>query len=204
MVGKVKFGKGRTYTVSRSRIRKRRNNKELEKLKHQVKKITKSIEHKSHYKYDEKSNITTNTEDRLDTLGIFDMEKEVLGQKITASAHNFNMKVEYLAANDIVYSKWRIMVVLPKTETNLIFADVLQNVTNEYLFQSGYKTTDIPDGKKYTVLMDKQFVLSNRNPLKIIKFKKSWKTGKVITLNDEGALTPHLATNDYRPQVPRS
>ena len=140
----MKFGKGRTYTVSRSRIRKRRNNKELEKLKHQVKKITKSIEHKSHYKYDEKSNITTNTEDRLDTLGIFDMEKEVLGQKITASAHNFNMKVEYLAANDIVYSKWRIMVVLPKTETNLIFADVLQNVTNEYLFQSGYKTTDIP------------------------------------------------------------
>ena len=123
------------------------------------------------------------------------------GQKITASAHNFNVKVEYQAANDIVYSKWRMMVVQPKAETNLIFADVLQNVSNEYIFQSGYKSQDIPDNKKYSVLMDKSFVLSNRNPLKLIKFKKSWKTGKVITLNDEGGITQAMATNDYRPQV---
>ena len=179
----------------------RRKPSEITKLKRQVRKITKSIEHKSHYKYDSVSNITGNTEDRLETLGTFDMSTEVEGQKITASAHSFNMKIEYQAANDIVYSKWRIMVVLPKTEVNLIFADVLQSVSNEYLFQSGYKSQDIPDGKKYTVLMDKAFTLSNRNPLKIIKFRKSWKTGKVITLNDNGALTPSMATNDYRPQV---
>lgn len=178
----------------------RRKPSEITKLKRQVRKITKSIEHKSHYKYDTMENITAATEDRLDTIGSFAMS-QVEGQKITASAHSFNMKVEYQAANDIVYSKWRIMVVLPKSEVNLIFADVLQNVGNQYIFQSGYKSQDIPDNKKYTVLMDKAFVLSNRNPLKLIKFKKSWKTGKVITLNDEGALAASMATNDYRPQV---
>ena len=175
-------------------------NTELKKLKQQVRKITKSIEHKSIYFYDNKTNITANTEDRLECVGNFDLSL-IEGQKITASAHNFNMKIEYQPANDIVYSKWRVMVVQPKAEVNLIFADVLQNVSNEYIFQSGYKSQDIPDNKKYSVLMDKSFVLSNRNPLKLIKFKKSWKTGKVITLNDEGGITQAMATNDYRPQV---
>lgn len=179
---------------------KKKQTNEIKKLKSQVRKITKSIEHKSHYKYDSSDNIQNPKEDRLDTIGTFDLTL-LEGQKITASSHSFNMKVEYLAANDIVYSKFRIMVVLPKAEVNLLFADVLQNVGNEYIFQGGYKSQDIPDNKKYKVLMDKTFVLSNRNPLKIIKYKKSWKNGKIITLNDEGALAASMATNDYRPQV---
>ena len=196
---KVK-GKATLMKVVRKKSTDARQNKEIKKLKQQVKKISKSIEHKSMYFYDNKESINANTEDRLECVGSFDLAL-IEGQKITASSHSFNMKVEYLAANDIVYSKWRIMVVQPKAEVNLIFADVLQNVQNSYIYQSGYKSQDIPDNKKYSVLMDRTFTLSNRNPLKIIKYKKSWKTGKVITLNDEGGLAPAMHTNDYRPQV---
>lgn len=174
--------------------------KEIKQLKQQVKKITKSIEHKNMFWYDDKTSITTTTEDRLDCVGSFDLNL-IEGQKITASSHNFNMKFEYQAANDIVYSKWRMMIVVPKSEVNLIFADVLANTGNGYIFQSARKSQDIPDGKKYNVLMDKSFTLSNRNPLKIVRFRKKWKTGKIITLNDEGGLSQAMHTNDYRPQL---
>jgi hypothetical protein len=191
--------KRRTGKASKKTATKKQSS-EMTKLKRQVRRITKSIEHKSHYKNDEAQFITGNLEVNLDPIGSFDLT-QVEGQKITASTHSFNLKLEYLAANDIVYSKWRVMVVVPKAEVALILADVLQQISNEYIFQSGYKSQDIPDNKKYSVLMDKVFTLNSRNPLKILKFNKRWNTGKVITLNNEGVITSSLSTNDYRPQV---
>jgi len=193
MAAAQRYAKRKRY--ERSSVSRRINT-----ISKQVKKITKSIEHKSHYVSANSPNMTTLYTGVLDPIGTFGND-EVDGQKITATSHNFNLKCEFNTSNYYCYSKWRVLVVQPQDDVQLVLADVLHNVTQDYVFQSGYKSQNIEDNKKYTVLMDQSFMLNYLRPLKIIKFKKAWKTGKVITLNQQGLVTSSKGTNQYRPQI---
>ena len=176
--------------------------RQVAKLTKTVKKIDKSVEHTNAYTYLTSGNMVGNTENDQHLIG--SLPTSIKGKKITATSHSVNLKFEYLAANNITYAKYRVLIVQPKAEVDLTLSDVLSNVSTANIFQCGYKTQDnnILDNKHYSVLMDKVFIQNSDRPMKIIKFRKKWKSGKVITLEETGGLlTASKDPNNYRPQI---